>query len=137
MNPESELQVHLDMLEIDNEMDEVGNVVICNASKLLAHLTDEAFIARQPFIRESVPTPIVDGVNPVGALQEWAIKSNVAVFYTNSDNIGTVQNPRFQCGAKCTNGLFVTAEGPSKSIAKRKAAQLLLEKLAELTKRIR
>ncbi len=132
MTPARELQLHLDSLGIDSSLGPNGTVSIVEPGKLLAHLTDEEFIARGKALAdvgELVPVPTHRTDNPVGALQEWCTKKKTVCTFTQSDNIGTVHAPRFACEVGC-DGLTVMAEASSKAAAKRDAALGMLAKLS-------
>lgn len=129
-----DLQIHLDMLGIESILNDGGaTLTIVDPAAMLAHLTDEAFIARQPATPSAeailVPVPTHRTDNPVGALLEWATKRKVTAIFAQSENIGTATSPRFGCEAICEH-LTIRREAASKSQAKRDAALAMLEWLA-------
>lgn len=137
-NEAVELCAHLVALGIECEHTKAGNVSVKNPAALLKHLTSDSFTAIEPWERFAAarpspyPVPVHRTDNPVGALQEWCQQrgpNHKLPNYIASENVGTVHAPRFSCTVHCDN-LTSTAEDANKAIAKRKAAQLMLEALA-------
>jgi len=94
----------------------------------------EAFAGHHP---SPHPVPVHKTNNPVGALQEWVMsrhagKQEMLPVYTE-EPIGDVHAPRFRISVRLPGrgDWCASADGPQKAAAKRQAAQLLLEKLAE------
>lgn len=138
-NYAADLKAHLDGLGIECTVTGAGNVSVKDAKKLLAHLTDEAFIGREPWEKFAAlkksphPVPLHRTDNPIGALQEWCQGRGPNAkmpAYSQSENIGTVHAPMFECSVRC-DGVVEVAQDANKNGAKRKAAQQMLVELAK------
>lgn len=132
----ADLQSHLDFLGIECAAQPDGNMLILDPLALLDHLTDEDFFAARPTATSeksaAPPVPVHKTNNPVGALQEWTQARGPDArppVYVQSENIGTVHAPLFECAVSC-NGERASAKAPSKTAAKRAAAQTMLGLLA-------
>lgn len=130
-----ELKNHLDFLGIDCAPQADGTMLILDPLGLLDHLTDEDFAARPAATLAKAaapPVPVHKTHNPVGALQEWTQARGSDArppAYIQSENVGTVHAPLFECAVSC-DGERASAKAPSKTAAKRAAAQTMLGMLA-------
>lgn len=70
--------------------------------------------------------------NPKTILQEWALSKQLSVpeYYMMAD-IGTTQKPMFEMGVRLSNGMQASAKAPSKKVAAKKAARILLNQLRD------
>ncbi len=133
----NELKAHLDVLEIECAITGAGNVSIKDPRKLLAHLTDDNFIAREDdderTPRKGPRVPVHRVENPIGALMEWSQQRGPNAkppAFAQSENIGTIHAPKFECSVSC-DGIVEIAQDANKAGAKRKAAQQMLVELAK------
>lgn len=131
----ADLQSHLDFLGIECAAQSDGNMLILDPLALLDYLTDEDFAARPAATLAKAaapPVPVHKTHNPVGALQEWTQARGSDArppAYIQSENVGTVHAPLFECSVSC-DGERASAKAPSKTAAKRAAAQTMLGLLA-------
>lgn len=134
MSAALDLVAHLNALGIPAHITRVGNVCVSKPDKLLAHLTDEKFIARAVSsagnARSIGPVPNHRTDNPVGALYEWCAQQSKALLITDvSDSDAYRDGPHFAFTAEC-DGIKELCAEPTKNAAKRAACQSLLNALA-------
>lgn len=134
MSAALDLVAHLEALGIPAHITRVGNVCVSEPDKLLAHLTDEKFIARTVSsagnARAIGPVPSHRTDNPVGALHEWCARQSKALAIADMSDCEPYRNgPHFAFTVEC-DGLKETWEEPTKNAAKRAACQAMLHALA-------